>query len=193
MELLAGDIMFGDIGGFVPGFFPVAVGQLLLSTKKDRATVKNWWTVRHAAVVGPNGDTIIQAMPHGVEEVPLDQAFLVDPHLYLRFPDKEFGEAIARAAQSYLGVGYSFLDYYALFAAKLDNDGYENRNWAEKRVADSRHMICSQHVDQSITDAGKQVYGDTFNLFDDKRLPQDVYPAELYRKLITYPGIITVS
>lgn len=191
-ELKPGDIMFGDIGGFIPGVFPVAVGQLLLSTKKDRSSVKDWWHTRHAAVVGPNGDTIIQAMPHGVEEVPLSDAFMVDPHKYLRFPDENFGLEIALAAQRYLGIGYSFLDYYALFAAKLDNDGYDKRNWVEKRVTDSGHMICSQHVDQSITDAGQKVYGPSFHVFDDGRLSQDVYPAELYRRLINWNGIIVV-
>ena len=50
-----------------------------------------------------------------------------------------------------------------------------------ERIMDRGEMICSQLADQALTDAG-------FHVFDDGRLPQDVVPAELFRKLLSMQG-----
>ena len=49
--LQPGDIMFGPIGGFVPGVVPVAAGQLLLADRTARLSWRRWWHVRHVGVV----------------------------------------------------------------------------------------------------------------------------------------------
>lgn len=77
--------------------------------------------------------------------------------------------AVVAAACGYVGVPYSVLDYFALAAHRFHLPigplikGY---------VADSRHMICSQLVDQCYQDAGVA-------LFDDGRWPGYVTPADL--------------
>jgi hypothetical protein len=76
--------------------------------------------------------------------------------------------AICKAARGYLGVPYSGLDYLALAAHRL-------HLWApglKSYVATSKHMICSQLVDQCYADAG-------VHLFTDNRWPGFVTPAAL--------------
>lgn len=87
--------------------------------------------------------------------------------------DDEQRQSVVAAARGYLGVPYSVADYFALAAHRIHLPvspllkGY---------VADSRHMICSQLVDQCYQDAGVQ-------LFTDGRWPGYVTPADLTRLL----------
>ncbi|MFJ1757678.1 hypothetical protein [Kitasatospora sp. NPDC088134] len=77
--------------------------------------------------------------------------------------------AIVTAAHHYLGTPYSFADYLALAAARLHLPaGSLLRGY----VASSKHMICSQLVDQCYQDAG-------VHLFTDHRWPGYVTPADL--------------
>lgn len=185
-ELRAGDIMITGMEGFVPGVFPVAVGQgALFLTRAWWTMVKSpraWWHWRHAAVVGGAGDLVIQAMPHGVEEVPLGQKAEDPGTLFIR-PEYDGSRAqwfiVADAAYSYLGTPYGFLTYVKLAAGAFRFRLTEGllRRWISTR----KDMICSQHVDQSLTDAG-------FHVFDDGRFPQDVVPAELADRLLSLPG-----
>ena len=79
--------------------------------------------------------------------------------------------AIVAAARHYIGTPYSAADYFALAAHHLHLPvGPLLRHY----VADSRHMICSQLVDQCYQDAGVQ-------LFNDHRWPGYVTPADLAR------------
>ncbi|WP_030272755.1 hypothetical protein [Streptomyces sp. NRRL B-24484] len=77
--------------------------------------------------------------------------------------------AVVTAARWYIGVPYSAADYFALAAHRFRLPigplikGY---------VASSRHMICSQLVDQCYLDAG-------VHLFSDGRWPGYVTPADL--------------
>ncbi|MGW4807355.1 hypothetical protein [Kitasatospora sp. NPDC004272] len=81
--------------------------------------------------------------------------------------------AITAAARSYVGTPYSFADYLALAAARLHLPaGPPLRRF----VASTRHMICSQLVDQCHQDAG-------VHLFTDHRWPGYVTPADLARLL----------
>ena len=67
-------------------------------------------------------------------------------------------------------VGYSAADYFAIAALRLHLGLVTpGLNWY---VENSKHMICSQLVDQCYKDAGIQ-------LFNDKRKPGDVTPAAL--------------
>ncbi|MFD0528968.1 hypothetical protein ACFQ1I_21760 [Kitasatospora arboriphila] len=82
--------------------------------------------------------------------------------------------AVVAAARGYIGVPYSAADYFALGAHRLRLPvgplikGY---------VASSRHMICSQLVDQCYLDAG-------VHLFSDGRWPGYVTPADLAKLLL---------
>lgn len=187
METLRpGDIGFGPIGGFIPGFFPVDVGQWLLArTSREEWGIDHVFVVVQAAKTGydlPNvmraGPRIVQAMPSGAEEIEIGQEHWTDRYVYVR-PDYWAGQGIdvAECARTYIGTPYSFLDYAAIagWHAGVHNGPIHNY------VTSSKHMICSQLADQALTDTG-------FHVFDDGRLPQDVMPCELYRKLRSLPG-----
>lgn len=179
--LRPGDIMFGPIGGAVGVL--VGAGQLILGDATPRS-----WKVRHVGVVtqsignGP-GDRIVklvQAMPSGAEEITLGPEHWTRDHVYIR-PAYDFNLdsafITARAARSYIGTPYSFLDYVALAGLHLGI-----RNGPVRRyVTSSKHMICSQLADQAMSDAGHHV-------FTDGRLPQDVTPAELFHGMLRMPG-----
>ncbi len=196
VELQAGDIMVGPMGGVVPGFFPVGVGQaaLFLTRRWWRMvkSVKAWWHYRHVAVVtnaggwGPSHDGgerwICQAMPRGVEHVPLGQKSENPAYLFIR-PDYRgagvSGHLLAAAALYYLGTPYNFLTYCKLAAGAFRMRLTEG--WLKRKISTRRDMMCSQHVDQALADAG-------YHVFDDGRLPQDVVPAELADALLSLPG-----
>jgi cell wall-associated NlpC family hydrolase len=76
--------------------------------------------------------------------------------------------AIAAAALGYVGVRYSAADYFAIAAHRFRLP----LPWLRRFVASSKHMICSQLVDQCFQDAGVQ-------LFNDSRWPGYVTPADL--------------
>lgn len=203
-DLRPGDIMFGPIHGFVPGVFPVGVGQVLLANRRARLSWRRWWEIRHvgvvveasprATVIGNSehlswaadyldslgGPRLVQAMPHGAEEIPLGEKHWTPEYVYVRptYEDDE-GWHVASLARGYLGTPYNFLTYGKLAAGVLRMRMTENilRRWISTR----RDMMCSQLVDQCLADAG-------FHVFDDGRLPQDVVPAELFRQLLTMPG-----
>lgn len=76
--------------------------------------------------------------------------------------------AVCLAARGYRGTGYSALDYLAIAARRfrLPVPGLQSY------IATTKHMICSQLVDQCYADAG-------VHLFDDGRWPGYVTPASL--------------
>jgi len=82
--------------------------------------------------------------------------------------------AICHAAHSYVGTPYSWVDYAALAAHRLHL--LPATRLLKNYVASSKHMICSQLVDQCEQDAGKQ-------LFNDNRWPGYVMPGSLYQLL----------
>ena len=83
-------------------------------------------------------------------------------------------DKICDAARGYVGVPYSFLDYVALILHRL----HIPAPWLKRYIASTRHMICSQLVDQCYLDAG-------IHLFDDGRWPGYVTPADLAKLLDT--------
>lgn len=191
--LRPGDIGFGPIGGFVPGFFPVDVGQFLLAgTKRVERDIDHVFVVTRAfepadaprRLAGTQAH-IVQAMPSGAEEIGIGAEHWTDRYVYVR-PDYSGpwvpnGDAVARAARAYVGTPYSFLDYAAIAGLHAGI-----RNGPVRRyVRSTGHMICSQLADQALTDAG-------FHVFTDGRLPQDVMPIELYRKLTSMTGTLVL-
>lgn len=83
--------------------------------------------------------------------------------------------ALCAAAKGYVGVPYSWLDYAAIAAHHLHllpaTDALKNY------VATSKHMICSQVVDQCYQDA-------KVPLFTDNRWAGFVTPGDLYQLLL---------
>ncbi len=73
-------------------------------------------------------------------------------------------------APRYVGTPYSFLDYAALAAHRLRLPG---ARLLKRRVASSRHLICSQLVDKILDDVG-------VHLFADGRWPGYVDPLDLW-------------
>lgn len=193
-DLRPGDFMFGPIGGFIPGVVPVGAGQILLATRKERLSWRLWWKYRHVAVVVQAGvydhqlsrmtagPRIVQAMPHGAEEIEIGSEHWQDGYLYVRPPYAgtstgwPIGERVAYQARRYIDTPYSYLDYVAIEGVHL---GIKNGP-IRRYVTSSEHMICSQLADQAAADAG-------WHIFDDGRLPQDVVPAELVRQMISVP------
>ena len=189
-ELRSGDLLFCGIGGFVPGFVPVGVGQaaLFVTRRWWRMvwSVRQWFHLRHVAVVDGEslgqGAYLIQAMPRGAERVPLDPAkHLTAGCVYVR-PDyvRTFRNVeVAAAALDYVGVPYGFLTYVKLAAGAFRFRLTEA--WLRRLISTRRDMICSQLADQALSDAGH-------NVFTDERLPQDVVPAELFDAVMSQPG-----
>jgi hypothetical protein len=189
-ELRSGDLLFCGIGGLVPGFVPVGVGQAALFVTRRWwrlvFSARQWFHLRHVAVVETHlasAPRLIQAMPRGAERVPLDPAkHLTAGCVYVR-PDyargAEQGLHVADAAIDYVGVPYGFLTYLKLAAGAFRMRLTEA--WLRRLISTRRDMICSQLADQALADAGHHV-------FTDGRLPQDVVPAELFDAVMSQPG-----
>jgi hypothetical protein len=190
-ELRSGDLLFCGIGGFVPGFVPVGVGQLALFVTRrwwrHVFSVRQWFHLRHVAIVdapeGPGGhEFVIQAMPRGAERVSLDPAkHLTAGCVYVRpeYAKATQGYDVADAAFSYVGTPYGFLTYVKLAAGAFRMRWTEA--WLRRLISTRQDMICSQLADQALTDAGHDV-------FTDGRLSQDVVPAELFDAVMSRPG-----
>ena len=195
METLRpGDIGFGPIGGFIPGFFPVDVGQWLLArTSREERDIDHVFVVTESRHPIPTV-RIVQAMPSGAEEISIGREHWTDRYVYVRpayadqvdpfRPGLEYrsqGWRVAAAARKYVGTPYSFLDYAAIAGLHA---GIKN-GLIRRYVRSTGHMICSQLADQALFDAG-------FHVFNDGRLSQDVMPCELYRALIAMPGALVL-
>ncbi|GEM_PF-5487750 len=135
-DLRPGDIMFGPIGGLVPGLVPVGVGQLLLGEvfRAGRLSVRHVGIVVEASQHLPPGTIykgqtyetgvitaprLVQAMPGGAEEIELRTGTHWTPrHAYLRLPEDYPGQAADAAAIARLmvevGTPYSFASYASL-------------------------------------------------------------------------------
>ncbi|MFE9428947.1 hypothetical protein ACFYNO_39060 [Kitasatospora sp. NPDC006697] len=131
------------------------------------------------AVVLVDDDALVEAEPGGAVQSPAGE-YRDRPvrwstgHVDLT---EEQRAAVVAAAHRYVGVPYSFLDYLALAAHRFRLPG---SGLLKHYVADTRHMICSQLVDQCYQDAG-------VNLFTDGRWPGYVTPADLGRLLERSP------
>lgn len=183
IDLRAGDIMFSRRLSPKAVEVGVRLGQVILGETGypqhvgvvvEPARILTPWD--GATYPGEEaGPRLVQAMPHGAEEVELGPEFWTADHVFLRpnYRSEYTAPAVARAARRYVGVPYSFADYLAIAGVHLGV-----RNGPIRRyVTTSKHMICSQLADQALSDAG-------WHVFADGRLPQDVTPAALYAKMM---------
>ncbi|MCX4748117.1 hypothetical protein OG455_21815 [Kitasatospora sp. NBC_01287] len=126
----------------------------------------------HAFVLVGDGE-VIEAEPGGAQRAPLaeyDGRPIRWSSGIVPLTNDQRVEIVA-AARRYLRVPYSFFDYAALAAHRFKVPG---NALLKGYVADTRHQICSQLVDQCYQDAG-------VHLFEDGRWPGYVTPADLGR------------
>ena len=121
------------------------------------------------AFVYVGGGMIVEAEPGGACLAQVHYANVLWSTEYISLTLEERA-GIVHAAHNYVGTPYSAADYFAIAARRLKFGllvpylhGY---------VASSKHMICSQLVDQCYSDAG-------VHLFKDGRWPGYVTPAAL--------------
>jgi len=209
-DVRPGDIIFGPIGGIVPGWFPVAVGQALLADRKARLTWKRWRKIRHVLVVteaaqqwppmspGWTPDSwpkAVQAMPRGAEEIKLSDRHWTADYVYVRpayqtadptfaldMPGHPYaiGQAEMVAQAARSYIGTPY-GFLTYGALSVEHVLPGRQTRLAAYISSRKEMICSQLADQAMSDAG-------FHVFDDGRLPQDVVPAELFRALIDRSG-----
>jgi uncharacterized protein YycO len=156
---LPGDVGLTQIHGPVGAF--IRVGQW--------ANGNGFADYEHAFLVLPDG-RLLQAEPGGARMASLEE--YVGGHTLYAYPvglTDEQRVAICTAAARHVGVPYSFLDYAAIGAHRFRLPVPGLRRY----VASTRHMICSQLVDQCYQDAG-------VHLFNDNRWPGYVTPEALY-------------
>ncbi|MGW4803060.1 hypothetical protein [Kitasatospora sp. NPDC004272] len=158
---LPGDIGLTSIAG--------AVGRLVRIGQWLNGDGFGAW--EHAFLVLPGG-RLIEAMPGGARIVPLDTYDQRDVLFMAPLLTDQQRQDICTAAAAYEGVPYSFLDYLALATHRLRLPAPGLHAY----VASTRHMICSQLVDQAYRDAG-------VHLFDDDRWSGYVTPGALHRRL----------
>lgn len=115
---------------------------------------------------------IVEAMPGGAVKSRLSEYDGQHIAWYPSLPVSRFD--IIRNALGLVGTPYSFADYVALAAVRLR---LPFAGLIRRYVANTRHMICSQLVDEAYRRAG--VY-----LFTDGRAAQDVTPGDLYRLIL---------
>jgi hypothetical protein len=157
-DVRPGDLMFTNIGGLIPGVFPVKLGQLLLGERVRLGPL----SVDHVGVVVeagerkpvvdlPNGPLLnydgwsgvtsprlVQAMPRGAEEIYLDPARHWTPGVaFCRLPEDYPGQAADAAAIARLfvteKVPYSFLSYAALAAWRYGIKAERLERWIDRR------------------------------------------------------------
>ncbi len=155
-------VINGDVGRLI------RVGQWLYGD--------GWADWQHAFVVtdgiGPTGKpVIVEAEPGGARYVELyhDDVYWCTS-LTHGFTDAD-REAVSQAACQYVGVPYSFLDYFQLAVHHLGIPA----PGLQREIQTSKHMICSQLCDRVYSDCGKKI-------FSDGRWDGDVIPLDLYRR-----------
>jgi hypothetical protein len=179
-QVQPGDIMFARHVSPLSADLLILVGQLALGQPGYP---------HHVGVVVKGGPDprMVQAMPSGAEEVDLDARYFTRDYEFIRpnYPPRiglSVGVAVAAAARGYVGTPYSFADYAAIAGVRL---GIKNGP-IRRYVTTSKHMICSQLADQSLTDAG-------FHVFTDGRLPQDVTPGALRARLMELGPALVIT
>jgi hypothetical protein len=160
-DVRPGDLCFTNIGGLVPGVFPVKLGMLAIGERVriGRLSVDHVIVVTSGSVgrhglpasdaytyVGgpvrpddpyrpPRG---VQAMPEGAEYVDLTPDRHWSPRTaYVRLPENYPGQGldVARIAEEFVaaGVEYSFASYLALAAWRFGRDTPKLERWIDRR------------------------------------------------------------
>lgn len=164
---LPGDFACVSVGG--AGGFLVGLGERLCG---DAFT-----QYQHAFVYTGDGE-VVQAEPAGAQVARLTghrETLWSSGKIPLTPAQRQ---AIVRAALGYVGTPYSWLDYVAIGLHRL----HVPAPGLKRYIASTKHMMCSQLVDQCYADAG-------VHLFADGRWPGYVTPADLAARLETpWPG-----
>lgn len=154
-DLRPGDIGIMRMGGFIPGFLPVHVGQMMC---KESFTVGPY-SADHvlicvqARTFGPgitgtpsvSPPRAVQAMPRGAEEIALTPAkHWTDGVIWFRLPEDYPGQAQDAAAIARLFVAekvpYSFLSYLALAAWSRGWKAQRLEKWIDRRRPASQRL-----------------------------------------------------
>lgn len=181
-----------------PGMFGLSViggnvGRLIRWGQK--VVERQDYTYTHAFLV-INNDQVIEAEPGGAiisplskyqtrpdvvfSDIPIQNA--VEDGLALwkqagyTFADSDAASTyeavlrrrVTRFGKECEGIGYSYLDYFALALERFNI----HLSMVEKRIERQDRMICSQLVDWAYLQCG-------IHLFDDGRMPFDVTPGDL--------------
>lgn len=159
-DVRPGDLFFTNIGGFIPGVFPVKAGQLLLG-ERVRIGARSFdhvgivveaahHSTAEAHMIADGFDVpielldsryaprAIQAMPRGAEEIALTPATHWNERTtFFRLPEDYPGQAQDAAAIARLFVSekvpYSFLSYAALAAWKFGIKAERLERWIDRR------------------------------------------------------------
>jgi hypothetical protein len=209
-DLKPGDIGIMKMGGFIPGTFPVAVGQLLC---KESFRVGPF-RADHVLICVESGQDLggksqwanpraVQAMPRGAEEITLTpDKHWTDGVVWFRLQEDYPGQAEDAAAIARLFVSekvpYSFLSYLALAAWSRGLKAERLERWIDRRrviqgmgvrpglfameVGLPAEAICSVLVDQAWSLAGKRVITGVAR--------QCVTPGKMAIQLNSRPGVI---
>lgn len=207
-QLRPGDLMFGPIKGLVGA--GIGAAQVILATAEPGMVweqgIGEWWNKRHCGIIVeaskelPPGSwyrnqqystgvitcpRLVQAMPGGVEEIDLTYEKWNPDYIYIRprYGTRSWGmnardqaDVVAKAARSFVGTPYDFLTYGAIPAYRR---GIRTER-IKRIISDTDTMMCSRTVDAALAAA-------SWHLFNDKRLPGDVTPSELYRQVRSMP------
>jgi hypothetical protein len=184
-DLRAGDVGFGPIGGLAG--IGVWLGQGVLGDWSEEDN-----KVRHVYMITgtdfhPDSPAreAVEAVAGGVRRVDIRDRW-TPAYRYIRpaYAGAQQAALAAHHAERMLNVPYNWLNYPALTAHHLHLPVPHLDDWIARTDADGypRHVICSQHVDAALTLAG-------FQVFDDGRLPQDVWPSALFNQLLKLGGV----
>ena len=209
-DLRPGDVMFAPIGGAVG--LGVGLGQLALGEgfHVGKLSIRHVGIVSWIAPATMSGldpvPHLVQAMPHGAEEIAMTPATHWTPeHAYARLPEDYPGQAEDAAAIARLmvaeHVAYSFASYAALAAWRWGLKADRLRKWIERRRPanpDAGYVshktgrrlipqlpveaICSVLVDQAWSLAGKRVMRNVAH--------QAVTPGAMAGQLLTRSGVV---
>ena len=208
-DLRPGDLLFTNIGGLVPGVFPVGVGQLMLG---ERVRIGRL-TVDHVGVVVDQRDQLgaprlVQAMPRGAEEIEMtEERHWNERCAYVRLPEDYLGQAqqaanVARL-MALIDTPYSFASYAALALWRYGVKTPRLEAWIDRRTPEIGaswptewitpgvmqyglpcEAICSVLADQAWSLAGKRVVSGVS--------PQAVTPGKLALNVMPWrrPGVV---
>lgn len=156
-----GDVGLTRISGFVGKM--IRIGQWLNGVSWEQAQYE------HSLLYLGDG-MAIEAQPGGAWIYPVEREWQPGEILWVRITDltAEQQAALIREADKLKGTPYSFLDYVALMVRRfgIPFPGLK------KYVANTKHMICSQLVDELYHRAGIELF--------EGRWPGYVIPADFY-------------
>jgi len=210
-DVRPGDLLITNIGGLVPGVFPVGAGQLACGERVRIGpfTADHVLVVTEASRLLPPDDAYptgvitapkgVQAMPRGAEEIELSYAkHWTRKCAYFRLPEDYPGQGLdaATIARAMIDTPYSFGSYvllarwrFGVESAELEAKINRRRPAQPVELVRGRTMvelpeesICSVLGDQAWSLTGKRVV--------EGVAPQCVMPGKLAMQLWTRPGVV---